>query len=33
MQASNKFRTARGWDVAVVAVILAMVLLGWFTAA
>jgi hypothetical protein len=33
MKASTEFRTARGWDAAVVAAILAAVLLGWLTAA
>ena len=33
MRASSEFRTVPGWDVAVVAAILAAVLLGWVTAA
>lgn len=33
MKASTGSQTVRGWDVAVVAAILAVVLLGWFTAA
>ena len=33
MKASTEFGTARGWDAAVVAAILAAVLLGWLTAA
>lgn len=33
MKASTGFRTAGGWDVAMVATIVAVVLLGWFTAA
>jgi hypothetical protein len=33
MKPSTEFRTFRGWDVAVVAAIFAVVLLGWLTAA
>ena len=33
MTASTQSRTLRGWDLAVVATILVVVLLGWFTAA
>ena len=33
MKPSTKFRSGRGWDVVVVAAILAAVLLGWFIAA
>ncbi len=33
MKASTGFRTAGGWDIAVVATIVAVVLLGWLTAA
>jgi hypothetical protein len=33
MKASTGFRTAVGWDIAVVATIVAVVLLGWLTAA
>ena len=32
MTASTQSRTLRGWDLAVVATILVVVLLGWFTA-
>ena len=33
MRASTEVRTVRGWDVALAAAILAVVLFGWFTAA
>jgi hypothetical protein len=33
MKARTEFRAVRGWDVIVVAAILTVVLLGWFTAA
>jgi hypothetical protein len=33
MKASTGFRSAGGWDVAMVATIVALVLLGWLTAA
>jgi hypothetical protein len=33
MTASTGFRTAGGWDIAVAATIVALVLLGWLTAA
>ena len=33
MKARTGFRTAGGWDAAVVAVIVVVVLLGWLTAA
>jgi hypothetical protein len=32
MKASTEFRTIRRWDVAVVAAILAVLLIGWLTA-
>ncbi len=33
MKARTGFRAVRGWDLIVVAAILTVVLLGWFTAA